>query len=722
MTLPTTDHLPYGGDYNPEQWGPQVWDEDYRLFDAAGITTVTLGVFAWAHTQPSADTYDFTRLDAIVERASAEGRLICLATGTGAQPPWLATEFPEVTRVDFEGRRHLYGQRHNSCPSSPAYRRFSTELARRVAARYAGNPAVVAWHVNNEYGGAGGACYCDLCAEGFRSWLRERYGSLDALNHAWCTTFWSHTFTAWEQIVPPSALSEHWRGPEHTAFQGITLDYLRFMTDAMLANFVDEKAAIRESSPDVPVTTNFMGMFKHLDYHRWAPHLDFASWDNYPPDARSQARMAFTHDLMRGLKDGQPFWLMEQTPSVTASRDVNPLKAPGVMASWSWQAVAHGADAVLYFQMRASRGASEKYHGAVIGHSGRSDTRVFQEAAALGADLGRVGTITLGARTRARVAILFDWDSWWALEMSDGPSRRVRYQQVVLAYHRALWDANVDIDAVAVTADLSGYDVVVAPALHMVKGDLAERLAAVAQRGGTVVTTFLSGRVDEDDNAFLADVPGPLAPLMGVRVDEWDAQEADVVNPVVLDDGQGDAVEVGSTLLFELVLPQGAEVVGLYTRDFYAGTAAVTRNEVGEGEAWYVGAGLDAEGVAWVMRRVLDRHGLVGPLADVPDVEVATRYQDDGSRVTFVINHRDEAVDVASPVDGDELLGGTALRAGETVRLAPQQVLVVATPAAAGPRSDAVPLSDAAAWSDSAARSDLAPLSPEPALTDGGPR
>jgi beta-galactosidase len=483
-------------------------------------------------------------------------------------------------------------------------------------------------------------------------------------------------------VVPPSALSEHWRGPDHTAFQGITLDYRRFTTDAMLACFLEEKAAIRESSPDVPVTTNFMGMFRPLDYHRWAPHLDFASWDNYPPDARSQARMAFTHDLMRGLKDGQPFWLMEQTPSVTASRDVNPLKAPGVMASWSWQAVAHGADAVLFFQMRASRGASEKYHGAVIGHSGRSDTRVFQETAALGADLRRVGTLTLGARTRARVAVLFDWDSWWALEMSDGPSRRIRYQQAVLAYHRALWDANVDIDAVAVTADLSGYDVVVAPALHMVKGDLADRLTAVAERGGTVVTTFLSGRVDADDNAFLTDVPGPLAPLMGVRVDEWDAHEADVVNPVTLDDGTGEvggSVVVDSTLLFELVLPQGAEVVGRYTRDFYAGTAAVTRHRVGDGDAWYVGAGLDAEGVAWVVRRVLDRHGLVGPLADVPDVEVTTRHQDDGSRVTFVINHRDDPVEVPAPVDGDELLGGTTLRAGTPVTLAPQQVLVIST-------------------------------------------
>lgn len=415
-------------------------------------------------------------LDRIVARASEAGRSICLATGTAAHPAWLARAFPEVTRTDFEGRRHRFGQRHNSCPSSPVFRRLSSELARRVARRYAASPSIVAWHVGNEYGGA---CYCDLCAANFRRWLREKYTTLDALNTAWYTTFWSHTLGDWNEIEPPSALTEH-----------------------------------------------------------------FASWDNYPPDGTSQARVALGHDLMRGLKDGQPFWLMEQTPSYTASRDVNPLKRPAVMRLWSWQAVAHGADAVLFFQMRASRGACEKYHGAVIGHAGRPDTRVFREVAELGAELERLGDAVLGARTPARVALLFDWDSWWALEVSDGPSRLVRYLDVVLTYYRALWDAGVDVDVVAVTADLSCY-VVVAPVRYMLKGDLARRLEKVAARGGSVVATFLSGRADENNNAFLMDVPGPLGPLLGVRVDEWDARAPDVVNPVRLELGTAE-LEVAS--------------------------------------------------------------------------------------------------------------------------------------------------------------------------------
>ncbi|MGQ5261141.1 beta-galactosidase [Micromonospora sp. ZYX-F-536] len=673
MSLPVTAKVPFGGDYNPEQWPEDVWKQDYRLFDAARIDLVTVGVFDWALTQPAEGVYDFSLLDRIVERAAAEGRGICLATGTGAHPAWLAKAYPEVTRTDFEGRKHRFGQRHNSCPSSPVFRRLSTELARRVASRYADNPAVIAWHVGNEYGGA---CYCELCAAAFRDWLRQRHGTLDELNAAWYTTFWSHTFTDWDQIEPPSALTEHWRGPDHTAFQGITLDYLRFTSDAMLTNFRDEKAAIRESSPDLPVTTNFMGMYRPIDYHRWAPHLDFASWDNYPPDDDSAARMALTHDLMRGLKDGQPFWLMEQTPSVTACRDVNPLKRPGLMRLWSWQAVAHGADAVLFFQLRASRGASEKYHGAVIGHAGRSDTRVFREVAELGAELSGLGSASLGARTPARVAVLFDWDSWWALEISDGPSRLVRYQQVVLAYHRALWDAGVDLDVVPVTADLSGYDVVVAPALHLLKGDLPRRLEAVAARGGSVLTTYLSGRVDENDQAFLLDVPGPLGQLMGIRVDEWDARGPEAVNPVRLGAG-ADQIEVEARLLFELVIPQGAEVVGTYQADFYAGTPAVTRNAHGDGYGWYVAAGLDQVGISWVVRQVLARHDLLGPYPDVPDLESAVRVAPDGTRLLFLLNHRAEPVEVTASTGGVDLLGGDRTETGQPLRLPAYGVVVL---------------------------------------------
>ncbi|WP_447007825.1 beta-galactosidase [Saccharothrix isguenensis] len=662
----------YGGDYNPEQWPREIWDDDYAAFKLAGINTVTVGVFAWAHLERSEFEYDFSELDAIVERATAEGMRIVLATPSGAMPPWLARKYPDVCRVDFEGRQHVYGQRHNACPSSGDFRRAAVALAKRLARRYRHNPAIVAWHVGNEYGGA---CWCRQCGDAFRVWLRRRYGSLDRLNDAWNTTFWSHTFTEWTQIEPPNALSEHWRGPDHTAFQGITLDYRRFMSDAMLGGFLAEKAAIREHSPHTPVTTNMMGLYQPIDYHRWAPHLDFASWDNYPPEdpsaSRTAARMALAHRLMRGLRDGEPFWVMEQTPSVTASRNVNSVKRPGVLRLWSWQSVAHGADAVLYFQLRQSRGACEKYHGAVLDHAGRTDTRVFREVADLGGEFARVGDAVLGARTPARVALLVDWDSWWAVEMSDGPNRNVRYLDVLTAYHRALWQANAPLDVVPVTADLSGYDVVVAPLLHMVKGDLADRVTAFVDGGGTFLTTALSGRVDEDDNAFLTDVPGPFASLLGLRVEETDAQQPDVVNPVTLL-----GTEYESRHVFEVVIPGDAEVLGTYGADFYAGTPAVTRAARGPGSAWYVATLLDDDGVATVVRKALDEHGLVGPLADVPDVEVVERVSPDGTRHLFVLNHG-ETRTVECPVDGTNLLDGRALRAGDAVDLPPAAVLVI---------------------------------------------
>jgi beta-galactosidase len=664
---PSSSKIPYGGDYNPEQWPAEVWDEDHRLFTRAGIDTLTVGVFSWSLTQPAEDTYDFTVLDRVLDRAAAEDRQVCLATGTAALPPWLAKKYPEVNRTDFEGRRHRYGQRHNFCPSSPAYRRPATAMAARLAERYADHPALLAWHINNEYGGI---CYCDLCAAAFRDWLRDRYGTLDALNDAWWTTFWSHRYTSFEEIEPPSALTEHWRGPDHTAFQGITLDYFRFTTDALLGCFLAEKEVIRAHDPVTPVTTNFMGMFRPLDYHRWASHLDFVSWDSYPPLDAPPTWAALAHDLMRGLKDGAPFWLMEQTPSTTACRDVNPLRRPGELRLATFQAIAHGADAALYFQLRASRGACEKYHGAVIGHAGRDDTRVFREVAALGAELERLGVASLGARTPARTALLFDWDSWWALEISDGPSRLVKYLDVVHPYYRAAREAGADVDVVPHTADLAPYDVVLAPALHMVKGDLATRLEAVAARGGTVLATFLSGRVDEHDRAFLTDVPGPLAPLMGIRIDEWDSRQAQFAQPVP-------EIESSGRLVFEIVQLRGAEAIATYGTDFYAGTPAVTRNRYGQGEGWYVATALDQPGVHQVVRRVLARHRVIGPYADHEGLETATRVAPDGTRLRFLLNHTAEPVELTAHDTATDLLTGKRTEAGDPLTLDPRGIAVL---------------------------------------------
>ncbi len=668
--LPTTARqLHYGGDYNPEQWPPAVWDEDYSAFDEAGINTVTLGVFAWSHLETADGVYDFELMDAIVERAVGEGRHIVMATATAAVPPWLAHEHPEVMRTTFEGRRRAYGQRHLMCPNSTVYRAKSAALAGRIAERYHDVDAIVAWHIGNEYGGFDGGCFCDDCAAAFRDWLRDRYGSIDRLNDAWNTMFWSHRYSDWDQIVVPNALSEHWKGPRHTAFQGTSVDYLRFMTDSMVECYRLEKEAIRRHDHR-PTTTNFMGLFRSLDYHRWADVLDFASWDNYPPGPREEARMALAHDLMRGVKGGNPFWLMEQTPTITASRDVNPVKRPGVMGLWSWQAVAHGADAVLFFQLRQSKGASEKYHGAVLDHAGRTDTRAFREIARLGAELAGSEAL-LGARTPARVALLFDWDSWWLTEMTDGLNRHVSYVDVLLRHYRSAWELGAAMDVVPVTSDLGSYDVVLAPLLHMVKGDVADRLDAVVGRGGSVVTGFWSGLADVDTNAILEPGPGPLRQFLGIEVEEIDSHVPGHVVPLVGTVGAGSA-----ELVCEVLRCHDAEVVATYGAEFYIGTPAVTRRRhPSGGSGWYLGALLDQTATTAIMRQVLDDHGLVGPYADERDLEHAVRDAKAG-RVHFLLNHAPEERTIALHAAGTEMRTGERLEAGESVSLEAHGVLV----------------------------------------------
>lgn len=436
----------YGGDYNPEQWPEEIWEEDMRLFKLAGIDEVTLNVFSWAALQPSEDTYNFEKLDKIMDLVEANGLKVFLATSTAAHPAWMAKRHPDILRTEFSGMKRKFGSRHNSCQNSPTYQKYSVLLAKKLAERYGERECVIGWHICNEYGGE---CYCENCEKQFRVWLKEKYGTIEEVNKAWNTSFWGHTFYDWDEIVLPNMLSEHFE-PDRTTFQGISLDYRRFNSEGMLKCYQAEAAAIRSVVPDAKITTNLMGFYKPLDYQMWAKSMDFISWDNYPANEDPYSRIAMNHDLMRGIKGGQPFVLMEQTPSVTNWLAYNALKRPGVMRLWSYQAMAHGADAVLFFQMRRSIGACEKYHGAVIDHVGTENTRVFREISQLGKELQQLGDKTLGARSRAKAAILVDWDNWWAIEYSAGPSRDLKYLDEVFLYYRALEEQNYAVDIIGV--------------------------------------------------------------------------------------------------------------------------------------------------------------------------------------------------------------------------------------------------------------------------------
>ncbi|MCL6659476.1 beta-galactosidase [Paenibacillus amylolyticus] len=625
----------YGGDYNPEQWDHETHLEDLRMFKLAGIDIATINVFSWALIQPDEVTYRFEELDQLINRLYENGVYICLATSTAAHPAWMAKKYPDVLRVDAEGRKRKFGGRHNSCPNSPTYRKYAEKIADKLAERYKDHPAVLVWHISNEYGGE---CYCDNCEKAFRVYLKERYQTLEQVNKAWNTNFWGHTFYNWDEIVLPSNLSEHW-GNNNSTFQGISLDYSRFNSDSMLDCYLLEYNAIKKHIPDSVVTTNLMGFFKQLDYFKWAKYMDIVSWDSYPGLATPVSFTAMAHDLMRGLKDGQPFMLMEQTPSQQNWQPYNSLKRPGVMRLWSYQSVAHGADTIMFFQLRRSIGACEKYHGAVIEHAGHENTRVFREVAELGKELQILGDTTLDASVESKVAIVFDWDNWWAIEKSSGPTVALNYVDQIHKYYAAFFRRNIQVDIISVDTDMSKYDIVLAPVLYMVKPGFAVKLEKYVEAGGTFLTTFFSGIVNENDLVTTGGYPGELRKLLGIWVEEIDALLPEQKNRIVLKETYGDLQgEYGCGMLCDLLHSEGAEVIAEYGDDFYKGMPVVTRNTFGQGEAWYVASDPD--------ERFLD--GLLGQLAaaknvesllETPEgVEVSARTKD-GKPYLFVMNH-----------------------------------------------------------------------------------
>ena len=662
----------YGGDYNPDQWPEETWQEDMRLLKLAGIHVATLTVFAWGKLQPDESTYDFSWLDRVMDMLSAHGMHACMATSTGAVPAWMATRYPDVLRTTIEGHRRKFGGRHNFCPNSPTFRRFAPALAGRMAERYGKHPALVAWHVGNEYGGS---CYCDTCERAFRLWLKARYGALAALNDAWNTSFWGHTFSDWDQIVLPSLLSEH-LDATRTVFQGITLDYYRFNSESILECFKAERDAIKSATPDVPVTTNLMGTFKSLDYFRWAREMDVVSWDSYPSLDTPVSDIAMRHDLMRGLKAGQPFMLMEQTPSQQNWQPYNSLKRPGVMRLQSWQAVARGADTVQFFQVKRSRGACEKYHGAVIAHAGHENTRVFREVAALGRELAGLGDALVDSRVESKIGVLFDWENWWAVEMSSGPSAALKYVAQVSAWHEAFWSQNYSVDMIGEGHDLARYDVVVAPVLYMLKPGVARRLAEFVERGGTFLTTFFSGIVNQYDLVTLGGYPGELRSLLGIWVEEIDALLPDQKNSIVMKKAMG--VLAGSfdcALLCDLLHAEGADVLAEYGSDFYKGMPCLTRNRAGQGHAWYLATAPERKFLSRLAAFLAEEKNVQSVMRAPAGVE-ATRRTKGGQSFLFVLNHNDTAVriDFGARHLTDLLAGG---QVGGSVELLAKGVLVL---------------------------------------------
>lgn len=656
----------YGGDYNPEQWPEEVWAEDMRLFKKAHINLVTLNVFSWAALQPDEDTYNFEKLDKIMEMVRENGLKVCMATSTGAHPAWMAKRHPDILRTEFSGMKRKFGGRHNSCPNSPTYRKYAPRLAKELAKRYKDYDNIVAWHVSNEYGGE---CYCENCEKAFHKWLQKKYDTVEKMNRSFNTSFWGHTFYDWDEVVLPNLLSEHFN-EDRTMFQGISLDYRRFNSDSILECYKLEYDEIRKEMPGVPITTNLMGFYKPLDYQKWAKEMDFISWDSYPQPTDSPAVVALNHDLMRGIKEQQSFVLMEQTPSVTNWHPYNRLKRPGEMRLLSYQAAAHGADAIQFFQLRRSIGACEKYHGAVIDHAGSEEARVYREVAELGEELHCLGDTFLEGRTPSKAAIVFDWDNWWAVEYSAGPSIRMKYLDAVRDYYSAAFEMNVPVDIISVEDDLTPYKVVIAPLLYMTKTGYPEKIDAYVKQGGTFITTYFSGIVDEHDLVIGA-YPGRLREVLGIWVEEQDALPEGEANRFVYD-----GVTYPADVLCDMLHSEGAESISGYEEDFYRGMPALTKNRFGKGVAYYVATRSNPAFYEKFLGDVFAETGVEAVMETPHGVEASVRDNEKG-RTLFLLNHNAECVKVTLDRDYKDLLSEKTYKAGETLEMDKRAVLIL---------------------------------------------
>ncbi len=633
----------YGGDYNPEQWAPEVWREDVERMREAGVNLVTVGVFSWARIQPREGEFDWAWLDEVLDLLHEADIGVDLATATASPPPWAVESYPEMLARDERGVRYGPGSRQHQAITSPEYRRLAAALVGELAGRYASHPAVRMWHVNNELGCHVRYDYSDSAQTAFRIWLEKKYATIDRLNQVWGTAFWSQVYGSFAQVPLP-------RHAPYIHNPAAELDFRRFTSDAFLELCTTERDILRRAGATQPITTNFMGAFPAGDYWTWAGELDLISDDTYPdpadPDGYLEA--AFTHDLMRSLKPGVPWMVMEQATEAVNSRPANVPKAPGQMAALSMQSVARGADGILFFQWRQTRRGAEKFHSAMLPHAG-TDTRVWREVVQLGAALHALPALPAGP-SGARIALVFQWDSRWALESPDLPAV-IDYEAHVRRWHTAATRLRLAVDLVRGDEDLSGYDLVVAPSLYLVDDATTAALRGFVARGGRLLATAFTDVVDADCAFRAGGFTVALRDVLGIQVQEFGAL------------AEGDAVVADSRfgtlrggVAAETLAVRGADVVGRFTDGRLAGEPALTRHAYGDGQGWYLATFADDATALAVLRGLAEELG-IAPLIDAPDHVTASRR---GEYLT-VINHgaHHAEVDIAGTdaVTGDPVRG-----------------------------------------------------------------
>ena len=654
-----TARLLHGGDYNPEQWldRPDILEKDVEMLVESGCNTVSLGIFSWSVLEPEEGIFRLDWLEEIVDRLYAKGISTILATPSGARPKWMADQYPEVLRVDESRHRNFFGGRHNHCYTSPVYREKVAIINKKLAERLGNHPGVILWHISNEYGGE---CHCPLCQKAFQNWLREKYGTIEELNRRWYTAFWSHTYQSFDQVESPSSRGEN-------ALHALNLDWKRFVTH-QTADFIHhEVEAVRAGGSNLPVTANLMHYFDGLDYFKLAKELDIVSWDTYPtwhkePVIETGYDNGMCHDLMRSLK-GRPFFQMESCPSSTNWQSVSKLKRPGILFLQSMQAIAHGGEGSMYFQIRQSRGSSEKFHGAVIDHYGGTDTRVFREVCRIGQALKEISPMA-GSRVESPVAILYDWDSQWAMEDSQGPRNKgLHLLEVQQKFYGAFRRLGLNVDLVDMDCDIEKYRVLALPMCYMFKEGFSEKVRAFVEKGGILINTYWSGIADDTDLCYLGGTPHGLMDVLGARSMEIDGLYDWEENELVPEPGN----ELGLNrtyrckYLCDLLELRGAKAVMTYGSDFYQGYPALTVNAYGKGFAWYVAADGEKEFYQDFIRLLMEQYHICGPVSgSIPEnLEVTTRETDD-TRYVIYQNFGTEPVKLPLPEGAFEAFYGDA--------------------------------------------------------------
>ncbi len=655
--IPGYPHFLHGGDYNPDQWlkSPEVIDEDFRLMPLAGCNMFSVGIFAWTTYEPSEGKYRFDWLDSIMDRMAAAGNRVVLATPSGAKPAWLSQKYPEIRRVNRQGLREPYSDRHNHCWTSPVYREKVHSINEQLATRYKGHPALGMWHLSNEYGGT---CYCDLCLASFHAWLEDRYKTLDALNDAWWTGFWSHTYTDFSQI-----------NPRDDAVDGLLVDWLRFHNWQLIDFMKAEMVPLRAITPDVPCTTNFMGLHYENWYSEIGKHIDLIADDQYPaydgdsPNlVRDAVGISFKDDLYRNILPGKPWMLMESCPESPQWRHPMRIKQPGLHLAEMIQAVAHGAEGTCYFQWRKGRGGMEKLHGAVVDHVQHENTRAFQGVAEVGAALKTIEP-ALGSTVQAEVAFLFDWESRWALGSTNGPDivgwgSGVNYEEGVIDHYQAFWELGVPVDVLRPEDAFEKYRVVVAPRLFMMHPGFAERVRAYVADGGTVVFDLFSGIVDSTNRCFLGGWPGDgLRGVFGVWLEEFDGLHKGQTKQC-LSEGAMLPSAFSARHHCGIVHLEGAEALGTYGESFYAGHPVATRHRFGSGNAFYWAAHVEVDAYRSFYAALVAELGIAGTLPEAPPLGVlASKRSGSEGEFLFLINFSGESQAVAVGEGWSSLVG-----------------------------------------------------------------